>query len=77
MGVTVTVLAPALMPAGTVATMLRRRPVWRSVAAVPLKLTTPAVPRLVPVIVTLLPARPLIGESEVSTGAAGAGVVTV
>ncbi len=46
-------------------------------AAVPLKLTTPAVPRLVPVIVTLLPARPLTGESVLSTGAAGAGVVTV
>ena len=47
------------------------------VAAVPPKLTTPAVPRLVPVMVTLLPARPLVGESVLSTGVAGAGGSTV
>ena len=76
MGVTVTVLAPALMAAGTVATM-RVAVQEVVVAAVPLKLTAPVVPRLVPVIVTLLPARPLTGESVLSTGAAGAGAVTV
>ena len=76
MGVTVNGLGAGADGGGTAATM-RVAVQEVVVAAVPLKLTAPVVPRLVPVIVTLLPARPLTGESVLSTGAAGAGVVTV
>src|SRR5512132_2831813 len=69
--VTVTLLAPAVRLAGTVAVIevALQAPV---AAAVPPMVTVPEVPRLVPVRVTALPARPLVGATALSAGA-GAG----
>src|SRR5262245_45540088 len=67
---TVTVTDPVVAPAGTVAVILVAAQLV-TVASVPLKWTvlTPCVaPKLVPVIVTAVPAGPLVGASVVRVG---------
>jgi hypothetical protein len=70
---TVTVTDPVVAPAGTVAVMLvAAQPV--TVASVPLNRTVLApcdAPKLVPVIVTAVPAGPLVGASVVMVGGVG------
>nr|GFB65497.1 hypothetical protein [Tanacetum cinerariifolium] len=71
----VTVTLPVVAPMGTVAVRVVALTTLK-VAAVPLKLTAVAPPRLVPVSVTLVPAVPLVGLRLVRVGAgAGIGVI--
>ena len=59
---------PVLAPAGTVAVTLVADTPLNTVAATPLKRTAVTPPRLVPVMVTLVPTGPLVGAKEVMTG---------
>ncbi len=68
-----TTTLPVVAPEGTVATMLVALQLL-TVAAVPLKVTVPVVPKLAPEIVTVVPTRPEVGLRLLM---AGPGVVTV
>ena len=74
-GVTMTALAPAVRPAGTVATMLVADQLVTA-ALLPPMLTAPALPKLAPAMVTLVPTGPLLGVIELML-AVGTGTVTV
>ncbi len=64
----VTLIGPVVAPAGTVAVILVDLTTL-NVAAVPLKVTPVAPVKLVPVIVTVVPTGPKVGENEVIVGA--------
>src|SRR5438132_3587402 len=70
---TVTTTLPVVAPLGTDATMLVALQLV-VLAVVPLKVTVPVVPKLVPVMVTAVPTGPVVGFRLVM---AGAGEVTV
>ena len=65
---TVTTTLPVVAPLGTDATMLVALQLV-VVAVVPLKVTAPVVPKLVPVIVTAVPTGPVVGFRLVIVGA--------
>jgi len=64
--VPVTVIGPVPAPAGTVAVMVFP-PETLATAPTPLNSTTGEVPKLYPLIVTMVPAGPEAGENEVIT----------
>lgn len=64
-------MVPVVAPVGTVAVMLVALFTVKVVAAVPLKLTPDAHKKLDPVIVTVDPIDPLVGEKDVIVGAEG------
>src|SRR5438132_1513884 len=65
---TVTTTLPVVAPLGTDATMLVALQLV-VLAVVPLKVTVPVVPKLVPVMVTAVPTGPVVGFSLVMAGA--------
>ena len=65
----VTAILPVVAPAGTLAVMLEA-PEDKIVAVTPLKVTTGAAPKLVPLIVIVAPGAPLAGVNPVITGVA-------
>src|SRR5947207_7684063 len=65
---TVTTTLPVVAPPGTDATMLVALQLV-VVAVVPLKVTVPVVPKLVPVMVTAVPTGPVVGFRLVMAGA--------
>ena len=68
----VTLIVPSVAPAGTVAVIWVEESTVKP-AAVPLKLTAVAPPKSLPLIVTVVPTGPLVGEKPVTTG----GIVTL
>ena len=67
----VTLIAPVVAPAGTVAVICVSETTVKEVAAVPLKLTEVAPVKLEPVMLMLEPIAPEIGENPVMLGPAG------
>lgn len=66
----VTVMVPEVAPTGTVAVIVVSLDTEKLLAAVPLKLMLVAPEKLVPVSVTVVPIRPLVGMKLVIVGAA-------
>jgi hypothetical protein len=69
LGVTVTLVAPVVTLGTVQTTLVAFQEV--AAAAVPLKLTVPEVPKLLPLMVKLLPTTPLVGDMELMLAVAG------
>jgi hypothetical protein len=63
-------MVPVFAPVGTVTVMLVAETTLNVVAVVPSNLTAVASVKFVPVIVTLVPTKPEVGENDVMVGAA-------